>query len=89
MPLIVTEGGVGRGLQPISDIIDAKGDGEAGTNATTYAPAATYITNKNRAFAFDQNHIGIADFSQTDVASMLYWHADHISGQVMWGTEPL
>jgi hypothetical protein len=26
--LIVDEGGVGRGLQPISDVLAAKGDGE-------------------------------------------------------------
>ena len=53
VPLIVDEGGVGRGLQPISDVLAAKGDGEQGSVVTSYAPAATYITNRDRAFIFD------------------------------------
>jgi hypothetical protein len=46
VPLISIEGGVGRGLEPISTI---KGI-DAGSNVTSYAPAMSFITNKNRAF---------------------------------------
>ena len=63
VPLISTEGGVGRGLQPLSTIMNAAGGAESGTDVTSYAPSATYITNKSRAFVFDQSQIGIADFT--------------------------
>jgi hypothetical protein len=46
VPLVSSEGGVGRGLEPISSI---KGI-EAGSKTTSYGPALSYITNKNRAF---------------------------------------
>jgi alpha-glucosidase len=68
VPLISTEGGVGRGLEPLSTIMNAAGGDESGTDVTSYAPSATYITNKSRAFVFDQDEIGIADFTQEQAA---------------------
>ena len=44
--------------------MDLNGHGDGGSNVTSYGPAATYITNKERAFVFNQTEIGIADFSQ-------------------------
>ena len=38
---------------------------------------------------FDQVSIGIADFEELDVISMLYWHEDRISGTLLWGEDPL
>jgi len=89
VPLISAEGGVGRGLQPISRIINADGKGGAGTDVTSYAPSATYITNKHRAFVFNPNEIGIADFTQPDAAQMLYWHASTITGRLIYAPEPM
>ena len=54
-------------MEPITEIVNAHGTGDGGTEVTSYAPAATYITNKQRAFIFNQTEIGIADFSKDDV----------------------
>ena len=51
MPLIISEGGVGRGLQPITREMNIGGGG-GGNNLTSYGSVASFITNKNRAFQF-------------------------------------
>jgi len=88
VPLISTEAGLGRGLQPITTIMDMQ-HGQGGTSTTSYAPAATFITNKQRGMIFDQETIGIADFEELDKISMVYWHEESISGTILWGQDPL
>ena len=63
--------------------------GQGGTSTTSYAPAASYITNKQRGFVFDQESIGIANFDGKNTTEMLYWHEDTISGTLLWGEDPL
>jgi len=53
VPLISTEAGVGRGLQPITIAMNKAMGGQGGTSTTSYAPAAQYITNKQRGFIYD------------------------------------
>lgn len=74
VPLISDEAGVGRGLEPITMIMDKFVGGQGGTSTTSYAPAAQYITNKQRGFIFDQTSIGIASFDEKLSSEMLYWH---------------
>ena len=40
VPLITTEAGVGRGLQPITIAMNKAMGGQGGTSTTSYAPAA-------------------------------------------------
>ena len=46
VPLISDEAGVGRGVQPLTLVMNEFEDGQGGTDTTSYAPAATFITNK-------------------------------------------
>lgn len=87
VPLISAEGGVGRGLQPITLGMNKFMGGQGGTSVTSYAPAAQYITNKKRGFVFDQSSIGIAGFDEATTAEMLYWHQDTISGTLLYGKD--
>ena len=73
VPIIVSEGGVGRGLQPITRKMNQVGGG-GGNTMTTYAPAAQWITNKQRAFLFENSEIGIVNFNN-DSNEVLFWHA--------------
>ena len=89
VPLISTEAGVGRGIEPITSVQNKFMGGQGGTPTTSYAPAAQYITNKQRGFIFDQNAIGIAMFDGNQQTEMLYWHEDEISGTMLWGEDPM
>lgn len=76
VPLITEEAGVGRGLEPISTFLNEFGGGSGGHATTSYAPAAQYITNKQRGFIFDPKSIGNAYFDGQFTTEMLYWHQD-------------
>ena len=43
VPLIVTEAGVGRGLEPISRAVNLTAAGSGGTDTSSYAPTPTFI----------------------------------------------
>ena len=87
VPLITTEAGVGRGLQPITAAMNKAMHGQGGTSVSSYAPAAQYITIQKRGFIFDQNSIGIADFDGQMTTEMLYWHQTAVSGTLLYGED--
>lgn len=89
VPLISEEAGVGRGVQPITAMGNRFAGGQGGNSTTSYAPAAQYITNKQRGFVFDQRETGIAYFDGNQTTEMLYWHATEISGTILWGEDPM
>jgi alpha-glucosidase len=88
IPLITTEAGVGRGLQPVTIIENVNG-GQGGNTVTSYAPAASYITNKQRGLLFNPNNVGYADFTAKTTSRLLYWHATTISGTILSAPTPI
>lgn len=79
VPLIVTENGVGRGLEPHTTMMGIDG----GSDVTTYGPAATFVTNKERAFCYSTMNVGYANFN-TDHTEMIYWHTNTIDGMLFY-----
>ena len=87
--MITTEAGVGRGLQPITAFLNMFSGGSGGTDTTSYAPAAQYITNKQRGLVMDSLKIGYADFEDPSKTEILYWHENTVSGTILFGDGPL
>jgi hypothetical protein len=85
VPLLTNEGGVGRGLQPITEMKGIDG----GSEVTSYAAAASFITNKQRGVIFRNNHLGMADFTDQDFTKVLYWHATEVEGYLISGDNEL
>ena len=85
MPLIVSEGGVGRGSQPLTYEMNLD-KGQGGNTMTSYGPAVSYITNKQRAFLFDNTNIGIATFN-ANYTQIGYWHCNQITGHLYTGQD--
>lgn len=84
VPLVTTEPGVGRGLQPVTELKGIDG----GTDTMSYASTASFITNKQRGFICWNTHMGRANFTQNDI-QLLYWHTNEISGVLISGESPL
>lgn len=84
MPLVSAEGGVGRGLQPITEI---KGH-DGGNPWTSYAAAATFLTTKKRAFVCENTEYGRASFVG-DKVNLRFWHAKGFKGVLISGDHPL
>ena len=58
VPVLVSEQGVGRGLQPITDALNNDTEGTGGHWYTTYAPKPVYLTNQNRSLFFHNSEVG-------------------------------
>ena len=85
VPLLTNEGGVGRGLSPITEMKGIDG----GSEVTSYAAAASFITNKGKGVIFRNNHLGMADFTSADASRVLYWHATSVEGFLISGESEL
>lgn len=70
VPVLVSEQGVGRGEQPITDYLNANvAQGVGGDWYTTYAPKPIYITNHNRTVFLNNSEVSFFDLTATDGAS--------------------
>lgn len=69
VPILVSEQGVGRGEQPITDTLNSDvAEGVGGSWYTTYAPKPIYITNYNRTFMLTNSEVSF--FNLTHSAGM-------------------
>jgi alpha-glucosidase (family GH31 glycosyl hydrolase) len=81
-PIISSEQGVGRGLQPVTGVLNKLGGKSGGTWYTTYSACSTFITNRTTGLYVNTSNIGVADFSSTrkGVTEFSYYHTDRLDG---------
>lgn len=69
VPILVSEQGVGRGEQPITDTLNSDvAEGVGGSWHTTYAPKPIYITNFNRTFMLNNSEVSFFNLTHSDGA---------------------
>jgi hypothetical protein len=61
---------------------------DGGNETSTYGPAGTFVTNKERAFVYPGHHIGYANFVNDEI-EMLYWHTNKIDGMLFYAKTEL
>jgi alpha-glucosidase (family GH31 glycosyl hydrolase) len=84
--IITSEGGVGRGLEPLTTMMNDEKDHSGGTTTTSYAPAYTFSTSERRGFVFDHTEIGQVDFSNSDTSfNVMMWHTNEMNMNVVHG----
>lgn len=84
--VITSEGGVGRGLQPLTDMLNTAMKNQGGNTMTSYAPTYSFSTSQRRGFVFDHTEIGNIDFSQsTECFSTALWHGFEIKMSLVVG----
>jgi hypothetical protein len=60
VPIVVSEQGVGRGIQPLTDYLNENvSPGVGGDWYTTYAPKPIFLTSLNRSMIFNQSEVFI------------------------------
>jgi len=89
VPIISSEQGVGRGIQPLTFILNVDGH-QGGNSMTTYSPSYTHITSLNRAMVFDTTSPGYLDFSSSekDTTKALFWRRKSVDLFIHQGTTP-
>lgn len=77
VPILVSEQGVGRGEQPITDTLNTDvAQGVGGGWYTTYAPKPIYITNHNRTVMLNNSEVSFFNLTHTDGSGELSHSVD-------------
>ena len=84
--MISSEGGVGRGLEPLTDMLNTENKGQGGNKFTTYAPAYSFATSERRGFILN-NHteIGNLDFRESSSLIMTLWKCSSMNMSLVLG----
>ena len=74
VPILVSEQGVGRGLEPITDYLNTNvAQGAGGDWYTTYAPKPMYLTNHNHSLVYTNSEVMYFDLTATDSVQVELW----------------
>lgn len=66
LPIWAQEQGIGRGLQPLSRLVDLGSPGSAGTWHTTYTAVPYFLSTRSRGFAYEGYEYCRFDFRRDD-----------------------
>jgi alpha-glucosidase len=88
IPVIVQEGGVGRGRQPISAGIEAVAPGSSGSEDSTYYAAPIYVTSTTRALLLLDDAYSVFDFTGPDAHEVMVF-APALRARIPHGRSPL
>lgn len=86
MPILVSEQGLGRGLEPLTTSLNALTPGMGGYWYTTYAPKACYLTSYNRSLLLTTPYVSYFDLTHSDSlkVEVEVWRGD-VEGQISIG----
>lgn len=85
VPILVSEQGVGRGVEPLTDYFNVNvSEGAGGDWYTTYAPKAAYFTDTNKGFIVDQSSIIIFDLTSANTVTVEAWSSS-LYGHILSG----
>ena len=84
VPILTTEQGIGRGLQPITAALNLLSDGAGGDRHTTYSPLPVYLTPfSGRALALENTEYVAFDLKSRDDSIDVEAWASTLTGHVM------
>ena len=88
LPILVSEQGVGRGLQPITVAADITNNGAGGKWHKSYAGVPHYISTDNKSMMLENHSYAIFDLRRDNEAVVEVFD-NYISGRLIAGNTPL
>lgn len=88
VPIVVSEQGIGRGVQPLTLGADLTADGAGGSWATTYVAVPWYVTSTLQGFALEEDVISRFDLRRPE-AAVVSLLAPRMRGSIYRGDSPL
>ena len=84
-PVITSEQGVGRGLEPVTTAINAFGGEQGGDWHTTYSACSSYVTSLGRGLVVDSTRVGVVDLGAAGGAALelSYFGATALEGTIL------
>lgn len=88
VPVLVQEQGIGRGLEPLSSIINKISPGSSGSWSSTYAAVPHYISSKMRSVFLKNTNYTEFDLRKSDQVIIKIF-GSKMSGEILYGDNPL
>jgi len=83
--VVTSEGGVGRGLEPLTSILNTVNSGQGGSTTTTYAPSFTFLKSSRSGVSLpSHDQLGQIDFRNGGIKISL-WHATSLRLEMVVG----
>jgi len=89
VPVLISEQGVGRGLQPLTFILNTFVHGVGSAWHTTYVAKPMYMTSHGRALSLKGPKVSLFDLTLPDVVTVEYWSCKSVRGIVYSAASPL
>jgi sulfoquinovosidase len=89
VPVVISEQGVGRGLQPLTFALNFFLHGVGADWHTTYVAKPLYLTSRRRALGMEGPKVALFDLRHPRVVTAEYWSAKRLAGTVYRGETPL
>jgi sulfoquinovosidase len=84
VPIITVEGGVGRGLEPLTAILNTFYNHAGGSELTSYSASWTYLSSRKHHVSFDTSALGLFKFDK-DRTKIYAWHENTIKMRLGYG----
>ncbi len=88
LPILVQEQGHGRGLQPLTALLNTVGMGAGGSWYSTYAAVPQYISSLNRSVFLENYEYSVFDMS-APTATSIEVDSGEMHGRILYGASPL
>jgi alpha-glucosidase (family GH31 glycosyl hydrolase) len=88
VPILTTEQGHLRGLQPYTFLLNQISKGAAGSWSTTYAAVPMYISSQRRALFLKNSEYSAFDLEDAEQVEIRVW-ANRMEGEILRGDTPL
>jgi len=88
VPILSTEGGIGRGLPIITDIVNIGSPGAGGTPFTTYYAVPQYLTNTNKSLFLENTEYSVFDLRDPSTVRVRLW-SGAMTGRILAGNSAL
>lgn len=89
IPILVSEQGVGRGLEPLTTMLNWFKEYAGGTEHSTYAPMPIYLTSSNTGFLLESREVSVFDLTVNTQVDIQVMAQNSVDFQIVNGDKPL
>ncbi|MEA3222836.1 MAG: alpha-glucosidase [Thermodesulfobacteriota bacterium] len=88
VPILIQEQGIGRGLEPLTSLVNIFSPGSGGSEFSTYIAVPFYITSHMRSLFLENSGYATFDMRLSDRVMVKVFDT-HLRGRILYGKTPL
>jgi alpha-glucosidase (family GH31 glycosyl hydrolase) len=87
VPVLTREQGIGRGLEPLSTLVNKSDPHASGDTWTTYTSVPYITTSENRGLLIETTHVSVFDFTNPNLIDIEILGARTVHGRFLVATD--